>query len=104
MKKETNGEGSRFVTLIEGAALQLRRYTERARELEAEILDGKRKAVKRLSELEGRALAAEDLAQDSEQAAREAADILRAVAEAVERELARHNPGEVDLSNARRAA
>jgi hypothetical protein len=80
-------QGSRCIDLIEQAALQLRHYNERERELEDEFLAIKQNSVKVLSELEERALTAEELADDMERAAQEAADMLRAVAEAVEREL-----------------
>ena len=96
-------QGSRCIDLIEQAALQLRRYNERERELEAQILDAKRNSVKMLSDLEERAVTAEELADDMERAAQEADDMLRAVAEAVERELAPRCT-EPPLTMARRAA
>ena len=97
------GPGSQCIDLIEQAALQLRRYNERERELEAQILEAKRNAVKKLSDLEERAVTAEELADDMERAAQEAADMLRAVAEAVERELA-PRCAEAPPTIARRAA
>jgi hypothetical protein len=96
-------QGSRCIDLIEQAALQLRRYNERERELEAQILEAKRNSVKMLSDLEERAVTAEELADDMERAAQEAADMLRAVAEAVERELA-PRCAEAPPTMARRAA
>ena len=96
-------EGSRCIDLIEQAALQLRQYNERERELEAQILEAKRNAVKKLSDLEERAVTAEELADDMERAAQEAAHMLRAVAKAVERELA-PRCGEAPPAMARRAA
>jgi hypothetical protein len=95
--------GARSIALIEGGALQLRHYEERARELEAQILEAKRNAVKLLSGLEERAVTAEKLADDMERAAQEAADMLRAVEEAVERELA-PRCAEAPPTMARRAA
>ena len=97
------GPGSQCIDLIEQAALQLRRYNERERELADEFLAIKQKSVKVLSDLEERAVTAEELADDMEQAAQEAADMLRAVAEAVERELA-PRCGEAAPAIARRAA
>jgi methyl-accepting chemotaxis protein len=97
------GQGTRCMDLIEQAALQLRHYEERARELEAQILEAKRNAVKLLSGLEERAVTAEKLADDMERAAQEAADMLRAVEEAVERELA-PRCAEAPPTMARRAA
>ena len=96
-------QSSRCIDLIEQAALQLRRYNERERELEAQILEAKRKAVKMLSGLEERAVTAEEQAGDIERATEEAADMLRAVAEAVERELA-PRCAEAPPTMARRAA
>jgi hypothetical protein len=97
------GQGSRCIDRIEQAALQLRRYNERERELQDEFLAIKQNSVKVLSELEERALTAEELAGNMERAAQEAADMLRAVAAAVERELA-PRCGEAAPAMARRAA
>ena len=96
-------QGSRCIDLIEHAALQLRRYKERERELEAQILEAKRNSVKMLSDLEERAVTAEELADDMERAAQEAADMLRALAEAVQRELAPRGADTLPIM-ARRAA
>src|SRR5215210_2926932 len=88
LAKLDHGQGTRCMDLIEQAALQLHRYNERKRELEDECLAIKQNSVKVLSEIEERAFTAEELAGDMERAAQEAADMLRAVAEAVEREWA----------------
>lgn len=94
-RSELGGAGAGSVALIEGAALQLREYERRARELEIGALETKRTLLKRLLRLEESAVAAEEMAADMEGAAQDAAEILKAVAEAVESRLAPRSSAEV---------
>ena len=101
---DAQASGARSVALIEGAGLQLRDYEQRARELEAEAIELKRNAVKILSDLEELAVSAEEVADNTERAARDAIEMLKTIAAAVERELAPRSAAEVAPAVARRAA